>query len=124
MSLSYLANSQNSPLSFRLSPAEKEEFLVGVGMLSTPILAAVRVNRDDLIEVGGRLVGINLMVCETETLADYTRDHGRPADTRTTLTGAIIHVWDNVHFQGGAPKGTLYLMEFADVRGSAYTGGW
>ena len=124
MSLSYLANSQNSPLSFRLSPAEKEEFLAGVGMLSMPMQAALRANRDDLIEAAGKLVGINLIVCETETLADYTRDHGHPADTRITLTGAIIHVWDNVHFQGGAPKGTLYLMEFADVCGSAYTGGW
>jgi hypothetical protein len=26
--------------------------------------------------------------------------------------------------QEGAPKGMLYLIEFADVRGSAYTGGW
>ena len=43
---------------------------------------------------------------------------------RTTLTGAIIHVWDNVHFQGRGPKGTLYLMEFTNLRGSAYTGGW
>jgi|HubBroStandDraft_6_1064221.scaffolds.fasta_scaffold2324064_1 hypothetical protein len=46
MSLSYLANSQNSPLSFRLSPAEKEEFLAGVGMLSMQMQAALRVNRD------------------------------------------------------------------------------
>jgi hypothetical protein len=46
MSLSYLAYSQNSPLSFRLSPAEKEEFLAGVGMLSMQMQAALRVNRD------------------------------------------------------------------------------
>jgi hypothetical protein len=104
MSLSYLANSQNSPLSFRLSHAEKEEFLVGVGMLSMPIQTAIRANRDDLIAASGKLVVVNLIVCETETLADYTLDHRHPADTRTTLTGAIIHVWDNVHFQGALRK--------------------
>jgi hypothetical protein len=90
-----------------------------------PPQATFRTNRDDLIDAGKRLVGINLIVRESETFADYTRDHGYPADTRTTLAGvAIIHVWDNVHFPGDAPKGALYLMEFVDLRGSAYTGGW
>jgi hypothetical protein len=125
--MSSLANAQIGPSKStcsRLSAAERQEFQIGVAMLSMSADAAQRMSHDDLLELGEDLIEYNLIVPEVETLADYTRAHGRPAASRTTPSGARCHVWDNIQFQTLSPRGTLYMMECDGIQASAYTGGW
>jgi hypothetical protein len=124
---SYLANAQinpSKPTCSRLTAAERQEFQIGVAMLSMSADAALRMSHNDLLEAGEELIEYNLIVPEAETLTDYTRAQGRPAASRTTPAGARCHVWDDIQFRTLSPKGTLYMMEFDGIRASAYTGGW
>jgi hypothetical protein len=53
-----------------------------------------------------------------ENLADFITSRGRPQESKPVANGRTLHVWRNVQFRKGAPRVSLFLLEFDGVSAS------
>ena len=91
-----------------------EEFKIGLALLNG---LDATLPRETLIDSGDEMFG--RLVETSETFADFCRNRGKPAASRTTPAGFEIHEWTGVQFRKGQPRGTLYLMEFDGGRNAS-----